>query len=115
MIKKKPKTENTTCVKETIHEEERIYPADLGLESLFWSCPNTAAPVDTIITAAIKSTVFDYILLCVEIWGIDRVLKNYNEIRDCIKKSNLSFIDFQLNVIKEVLDEQQISKSDKSA
>ncbi|MHB1679226.1 MAG: hypothetical protein ACYCTB_01775 [bacterium] len=101
---------------ETIYKEKRIYPGDLGLESLFWSCPDTPAPVDTIITAAIKSTVFEYIVLCVEKWGIDRVLKNYNEIRNYIKKSNHSFLDFQFNVIKEVLNEHgQISKSDKSA
>jgi hypothetical protein len=100
--------------KEYAFKEKRIYPKDLGLESLFWSCPDTPASVDTIITAAIKSTVFEYIVLCVKQWGFDRVLKNYNEIRDYIKKSNVPFLDFQFNIIKEVLDEyKQISKSDK--
>ncbi|RZD18098.1 MAG: hypothetical protein EVG15_07620 [Candidatus Acididesulfobacter diazotrophicus] len=89
------------------YKEKRIYPIDVGLESLFWSCPDTPVPVDTIITAAIKSTVFEYIVLCVEKWGIDRVMKNYNEIRNYIKKSNLSFLDFQFKIIKEVFDEHR--------
>ena len=95
-----------------ISEEKRIYPKDLGLESLFWSCPDMPAPIDTIIAAAIKSTVFEYIVLCVRKWGFSRVLKNYNEIRSYIKKSSLPFLDFQFNVIKEGFYEyKQVSKS----
>ncbi|MGC8555151.1 MAG: hypothetical protein ACP5NA_06670 [Candidatus Acidulodesulfobacterium sp.] len=97
---------------ENMSDEKRIYPKDLGLESLFWSCPDMPAPIDAIIAAAIKSTVFEYIVLCVKKWGFNRVFKNYNEIRTYIKKSNLPFLDFQFNVIKEVFDEyKQVSKS----
>lgn len=92
---------------ENISKEKRIYPKDLGLESLFWSCPDTPAPVDTIIAAAIKSTVFEYIVLCVRKWGFNRVLKNYNAIRSYIKKSNIPFLDFQFNIIREVLNESK--------
>ena len=83
---------------------ELIDPKEIGLEHLFWSCPNTPAPADTIIKAAIKSAVFENILVCVKLWGIDRVLKNYNEIKNYIKQENIPFLDFQFKIFKEVLN-----------